>query len=69
MGFHLKAINFDTPMRFNETEGLLENLKIYLKYWNSGSPMGANIALWKDVGRGGREQIATGRVWGMIREI
>ena len=69
MGFQLKAMNSDIPMRFNETEGLLESLKSYLKYWNSGSPMGANIALWRDVGRGGREQIATGRAWGMTREI
>ena len=31
--------------------------------------MSAKIALWKDVGTGRAEQIATGRIWGTIREI
>lgn len=69
LGFQLTAINSDIHLRFNETEGVLKSLKVYLSNWRSGSPMGANIALLKDMGRGGGEQIATGRIWGMIREI
>ena len=69
LGFQLTAINSDIPLRFNETEGVLKSLKDYLKNWRSGSPMSANVALLKDMGRGRGEPIATGSIWGMIREI
>ena len=69
LGLQLKEINPQMPLRFNETEGALKSLKVYLRNWKDGSPMSANIALWKAVGRGRDEQIATGRIWGMIREM
>ncbi|KAL8790737.1 MAG: hypothetical protein Q9195_006215 [Heterodermia aff. obscurata] len=69
LGFQLQEIDSRFTLRFIETEGVLESLKVYLNYWKSGAPMGADIVVWKDVGRGRAEQIAVERIWGMIRAV
>ena len=55
----------EKPLLFNETEGVLESLKVYLREWRSHGPMGARLALWNE-NRGESEKIADGMIWGSV---
>ena len=54
------------PLRFNETVGLLDSLKRYLRVWSQNSPMSASVTLWRETHGGGvRVEHAVGRFWGV----
>ena len=53
------------PLRFNETVGLLDSLKWYIRLWSQNSPMSASVTLWRESHDGGvRVEHAVGRFWG-----
>ena len=54
------------PLRFNETVGLLDSLKTYIRLWSQNSPMSASVTLWRQsYGGGVRVEHAVGRFWGV----
>ena len=55
------------PLRFNETVGLLDSLKRYIRLWSQNSPMSASVTLWRESHGGGvRVEHAVGRFWGAM---